>query len=170
MSFGAEPYERGGSQEEIWSAVAAATRGADVVLLPGFPLAHPDHAELTQILLQRGLDCGATALYAEQPYLFYQRKTAPEPAIAAALQNLLPGPLTWTRINASRALRQNKLRAVGAYRSQLRPLGLGFFGLRHLLWHEGAQGGEAIAWLPAHGATQRGSVQAFPNKDLAFPT
>jgi LmbE family N-acetylglucosaminyl deacetylase len=148
MSFGAEPYERCGNQLEIWSAVESVTRGADAVLLPGYPLAHPDHAELTELILRRGLNCKVMALYVEQPYLFYQRKTPSKPGIAPALQSLFERSPDWMRMRADRTLRATKFRAVQAYRSQLRPLGLGFIGLRHMLWHEAAQGGEAIAKLP----------------------
>jgi LmbE family N-acetylglucosaminyl deacetylase len=152
MSFGAEPYQRGASNDEIWSAVDSATRGADLVLLPGYPLEHPDHAELTQLLLTRGLSCGAIGLYAEQPYSFDHRSKPPGPAPVRALQAVADKPLVWTRVNASRAHRRTKLEAVRAYRSQLRHLGLGesgigFFRLRYLLWHEAARGGEAVAWL-----------------------
>jgi LmbE family N-acetylglucosaminyl deacetylase len=154
LSFGAEPYERRGTPDEIWSAVDSMTRGADLVLLPGYPLAHPDHAELSQLLLQRGMSCRATALYAEQPYRFYQRKTSSDLSNVPALRPLVGDSLVWTRIATDGAFRGAKLRAVGAYRSQLRQLGLGFFGLRHMLWHEAGQGGEAVAKV-AVGSTAR---------------
>jgi LmbE family N-acetylglucosaminyl deacetylase len=151
MSFGAEPYQRGASNDEIWSAVDSATRGADLVLLPGYPLKHPDHAELSQLLLTRGLSCRAVALYAEQPYSFDHRSEPPGSAPVDALQAVTDKPLVWTRVSATRAHRRSKLEAVSAYRSQLRHLGLGegvgFFRLRYLLWHEAAGGGEAVAWL-----------------------
>jgi LmbE family N-acetylglucosaminyl deacetylase len=145
LSFGAEPYERRGTPDEIWSAVDSVTRGADLVLLPGYPLVHPDHAELSQLLLQRGLSCRATALYAEQPYRFYQRKTSSDPSTVPALRPLVGDSLVWTPIATDGVSRRAKLRAVGAYRSQLRQLGLGVFGLRHMLWHEAGHGGEAVA-------------------------
>jgi LmbE family N-acetylglucosaminyl deacetylase len=153
MSFGAEPYERGGTEDEIWSAVQSATRGADLVLIPGYPLEHPDHAQLSQLLLRRGLTCRKIALYAEQPYAFDRRKTPPGAVSLPALEPVLGKPPVWTRLRTSRAHRRIKLQAVRAYRSQLRHLGLGesglgFFRLRYLLWHEAAHGGEAVAWLP----------------------
>jgi LmbE family N-acetylglucosaminyl deacetylase len=152
MNFGAEPYQRGASNDEIWSAVDAATRGADLVLLPGYPLKHPDHAELSQLLLTRGLNCQTVALYAEQPYSFDHRSEPPSSAPVDALQAVADKPLVWTRVSASGAHRRSKLEAVRAYRSQLRHLGLGksgigTFRLRYLLWHEATRGGEAVAWL-----------------------
>jgi LmbE family N-acetylglucosaminyl deacetylase len=147
LSYGAEPYDRHGGEEEIWSALDGATRGADLVLLPGWPLAHPDHAELTQLALRRGLSCRKMALYAEQPYSYYQRNELPTPQLPPSLQPLIRNSPTWTRLESGRVHRRTKLQAVGAYRSQLRQLGLGYFGLRYMLWHEAARGGEAIAWL-----------------------
>jgi LmbE family N-acetylglucosaminyl deacetylase len=148
LDFGAEPYERRGSQDEIWSAVEAETRGADAVLLPGYPLTHPDHSELSELLLRKGLSCGALALYAEQPYQFWKRKIPLVSSIAPALQDLIGGSLTWSRVLTDSEYRGIKRRAVQSYRSQLRHLGLGAFGLRRMIWHEAAQGGEALAWLP----------------------
>jgi LmbE family N-acetylglucosaminyl deacetylase len=147
FSFGAEPYDRHGTEDQIWSAVDAATRGADVVLLPGSPLAHPDHAELTQLALRRGLSCGRVGLYAEQPYSFYKRNEHAAPELSASLRPLISKSLLWTRPSTDRTHRRAKLQAVSAYRSQLRQLGLGYFGLRYMLWHEASHGGEAIAWL-----------------------
>jgi LmbE family N-acetylglucosaminyl deacetylase len=147
LDFGAEPYERRGTPDEILSAVTAAVAGADCVLMPGFPLAHPDHAELTQLLL-RGKLSGRLGFYAEQPYLFYERKTV-EPAMRApAIAPILARPLEWQRTRVGRTERRMKSRAVRCYRSQLRQLGLAHIGLYRMLWHETLQGGEAIAWLP----------------------
>jgi len=154
FSFGAEPYERRGTPDQIWSAVDAVITGADLALLPGYPLVHPDHAELTQLLLQRGVSARAVALYAEQPYLFQHRRKSSRPAVAEVLQPLVGDSLAWRRIAADSACRKVKLRAVSAYQSQLRQLGLGFFGLRRLLWHEAGHGGEAVARLSASSPTE----------------
>ena len=75
LTYGAEPYERRATPEQIWSAVVAATNGADCVLLPGYPLSQPDHTELSELLLRKGLECPRVGLYAEQPYQFWQRNT-----------------------------------------------------------------------------------------------
>lgn len=151
LDFGAEPYERRGTPDEIVSAVTAAVAGADCVLIPGFPLAHRDHAELTQLLLRADLAC-RVGLYAEQPYLFWERKKMRPEMRAAAIEDLLNGTIEWTRQRTGRADRRLKLQAVRAYRSQLYQLGLARIGLFHMLWHESSQGGELIAWLP-HRAT-----------------
>jgi LmbE family N-acetylglucosaminyl deacetylase len=145
FDFGAEPYERRGTPEQILAAVKSQLAGADSVLVPGFPLTHPDHQELTQLLLSAALPC-RIGLYAEQPYGFYERRKI-EPAMRAAAIDSLVGPLRWMRQPAGRAERRLKIRAVRSYRSQLRSLGLSHIGLYRMLWHESAMGGEAIAWL-----------------------
>ena len=152
LPFGAEAYDRRGSEEDIWTAVCNAIRGADCVLLPGYPLAHRDHAELTKLLLRKGLSCLRTALYMEQPYSFYERKNRIHPAMVPALATVLRDPPVWTRLPVDRANRRAKIRAIKSYRSQLRQLGLGPFGRHRMLWHEAVQGGEAISWLPVPSA------------------
>jgi LmbE family N-acetylglucosaminyl deacetylase len=147
LDFGAEPYERRGTPPEILAAVIAATADADCVLIPGFPLNHPDHVELTRLLLGSELR-GKMALYAEQPYLFWERHKIPADMRAPAINDLLNGSLQWLRQPATREDRRLKFKAVRCYRSQLHQLGMG--PLRHLRmhWHESSQGGEAVAWLP----------------------
>ncbi len=148
FDFGAEPYERHGTPAEILAAVKRAVAGADCVLLPGFPLVHPDHAELSQLLLSEPLG-PRIGLYAEQPYLFWERKRL-EPAMRAqAIEPLLAGPPQWTRQRVGRRARRLKLEAVRCYRTQLRQLGLAHIGLYRLLWHENRLGGEPLAWLDA---------------------
>jgi len=160
LDFGAEPYERRGTPDEIVAAVRAAVTGADCALLPGFPLWHPDHAELSQLLLAGNLPC-RLGLYAEQPYLFYERKTLQPAMRAAAIESSLPASLQWTRQRVGKTEQRLKLRAVRSYRTQLRGLGLGNIGLHRLLWHEASQGGEAIAWLPVNSA-RAGYSQVHP--------
>jgi len=149
FEFGAEPYERRGSMEEVVSAVAAATAGADTVLVPGFPLAHADHAALTNGLLSSGLSCGSVGLYAEQPYSFDRSATPAGPVLDMPAARVRGGTLTWHRTCATRKHRELKLRAVQQYVSQLPQLGLrqlGHLRLRRMLWQEARLGGETIAW------------------------
>jgi LmbE family N-acetylglucosaminyl deacetylase len=152
LTFGAEAYDRRGSQEDIWTAVFRAALGADCVLLPGYPLVHRDHAELTVLLLRRGLSCLRTGLYIEQPYSFYQRHIGMPPEWVPALRSVLTAPPVWSRFPLNRAYRRAKMQAITSYRSQLRQLGLGPYGRRRMLWHEASQGGEAVSWLPAPAA------------------
>ena len=50
------------------AVVAPRSTGADVVLVPGFPLSHPDHDWLVRTLVAGALGRWRVALYAEQPY------------------------------------------------------------------------------------------------------
>lgn len=147
LDFGAEPYKRRGTDSDIWAAVMAAARDADAVLIPGFPLTHPDHACLTELLLRRGLGAARIGFYAEQPYVFIQKAAPSASALAPPLKPVIAMPPVWTRLQVERAHRRAKLKAVRCYRSQLRHLGLGNIGLYRMLWRESADGGEAVAWL-----------------------
>lgn len=145
LDFGDECYEPRGSDDDIYSAVTSVIRGADAVLIPGFPLVHCDHARLSSLLLHRGLDCPRVALYGEQPYMFTQGKAptdtefSPMPTLGAAL--------SWRYVRTRRAHRRTKYRAARSYRSQLYHLGLARLGLHRMLWREAVQGGEPIVWL-----------------------
>lgn len=163
LGFGAQPYDRHGSMEEVMSAVAAATAGADTILIPGYPLAHADHAALSRALLCRGLPCRMLALYAEQPYSFDRRlslhgpvETLPAEAPGGAARDSAQpaNSFTWQRSATDRRHRRLKLQAVKQYQSQLRSLGLrqrgvGHLRLRMMLWDEARRGGETIAWPKA---------------------
>jgi LmbE family N-acetylglucosaminyl deacetylase len=151
FEFGAQPYDRHASLQEVVSAVAAAAAGADAVLVPGFPLAHADHAALTNGLLSHGLSCRSVGLYAEQPYSFDRSATPAGPVPDMPAARVRSGTLTWQRAGATRKHRRLKLRAVKQYVSQLpqlglRQRGLGYLRLRRMLWHEARLGGETIAW------------------------
>jgi LmbE family N-acetylglucosaminyl deacetylase len=68
LPFGDETYDRGGSDGDIWELVAKTIDGAAAVLVPGFPLVHPDHAWLTRLLLRNAGRSVSIGLYLEQPY------------------------------------------------------------------------------------------------------
>jgi|ERR1700733_6976560 LmbE family N-acetylglucosaminyl deacetylase len=156
LNFGSECYERRGSEEDIWSAVTSVIRGAETVLIPGFPLAHADHADLSKLLLRKGVNGQRVGLYVEQPYAFEMKKSPGNSAVAPALKPIVTGSLTWTHIRAPRTYRRAKAQAVRSYRSQLFHLGLRNLGLQRMLWREALQGGEAIAWLPCSSTSIEG--------------
>jgi len=147
LDFGAEPYERRGTPAEILAAVTAATADADCVLIPGFPLNHPDHVELSRLLLSSALRA-KMALYAEQPYLFWERAKIPAGMRAAVIDDLLNGSPQWLCQPATRQDRRLKFKAVRCYRSQLYQLGMRPLSHLRMAWHEASQGGEPVAWLP----------------------
>jgi LmbE family N-acetylglucosaminyl deacetylase len=148
LDFGDECYERRGNDDDIHSAVTSAVRGADAVLIPGFPLTHADHASLSELLLRKGINCPRIGLYAEQPYMFVQDKTPTGPAPPSPLKPVIGTTPPWTRLRTHRRCWRTKYAAVRSYRSQLRHLGLGSIGLHRMLWREATQGGEAMVWLP----------------------
>jgi LmbE family N-acetylglucosaminyl deacetylase len=147
LNFGSECYERRGSEDDIWHEVAAAVGGADSVIIPGFPLAHADHACLSNLLVRKGLDVQRVGLYVEQPYEFYLKKSQRHLTVAPPLEPLVDRSIAWARTRTARTHHHAKLQAVRCYRSQLRHLGLGTIRLRRMLWREAAQGGETIGWL-----------------------
>jgi LmbE family N-acetylglucosaminyl deacetylase len=104
LPFGSVDYDRHGTDEEVRSAVAEAVRDADQVLVPGFPLSHPDHAWLAELLTDL-----ATARYAEPLYVA-RGGTAPSSS--------------YERVRTSPRDRLAKWRAIREYRSQLPLLGM----------------------------------------------
>jgi LmbE family N-acetylglucosaminyl deacetylase len=105
LPFGSVDFDRHGDDEEIWDAVNGSVEKAGVVLVPGSPLTHPDHAWLSSLLTQR-LPPERVALYAEQPY------------------TARVGGAPFARAPASVRDRLVKWRAIRAYGSQLPLLGM----------------------------------------------
>jgi LmbE family N-acetylglucosaminyl deacetylase len=114
LPFGSVDYERHGDEDDVRAAVAAAAVGASAILLPGFPLSHPDHEWLVRTLAP-ALDGLDVALYAEQPYT---RRTGGDPAVPEWVQRTL-GAKSFEPAPAEARDRLAKWRAVRRYRSQL---------------------------------------------------
>ena len=128
MPFGDNQYPRGGRDDEIRRRVADQVYGADLALVPGFPLSHDDHRWLAH-LLQGDLGAHAVAEYVEQPYA----------ALAGLQANIEDGwevaSLPYISIGA-------KQRAASAYETQLRMLPAeSLLAIRRAEAHSG---GEAI--------------------------
>ena len=135
-------YGRGGTDDDAWSAIEELTGGADAVLAPGTPLGHPDHAWLARLVTDRRTALPALALYAEQPYRYLGGGALGIPSSIAEAA----GVVRWHREPLDASARMAKLRAVRAYRSQLRFLSERRALAWRLAWaRRGA--GEAIAWL-----------------------
>ena len=105
LPFGSVDFERHADDVGVWGAVREVVRGAGVVLVPGSPLSHPDHAWLNGLLARRA-PSGALGLYAEQPYTL-RTHGAPFISVTLSLRD-----------------RVAKWRAVRAYGSQLPLLGM----------------------------------------------
>ena len=70
LPFGEERDNPGVEDDAIWAAIADAVRGADAVLVPGFPLTHSEHEWLARLVLERTPLARRTGLYVEQPYAY----------------------------------------------------------------------------------------------------
>jgi LmbE family N-acetylglucosaminyl deacetylase len=145
-------YESAHDGAAVRSAVADRVAGADVVLLAGPPVGHPDHAWLAALRLD-DVAQGAFGLYRAQPYAFWASRGRPLSSfeLPAGLADL-----RWDHVGVDGGARRAKWRAARAYRSQLPLLGLarrGHLPLVRLLWSERRAGGEAVAWLPGRSTT-----------------
>jgi len=125
LPFGSVDYERHGDGADVRHAVAHAVAGADAVLLPGFPLTHPDHEWLLRTLVsdfESDTTRGARGfgLYAEQPYT---RRVGGRPEVPAWLAGLV-GDAPFEPRRAAPRDRLSKWRAIRRYRSQLPLLGM----------------------------------------------
>ena len=118
--------------ETVWNALERALEGADTVLVPAFPLTHPDHARLLALVERHGLPGRRLGRYVEQPY-------------AAAWSDRSPGD-GWTPLAAGLPQRVAKLRACRRYTSQLPLLSRSGPILRPLFAYEVARGGERVKW------------------------
>jgi LmbE family N-acetylglucosaminyl deacetylase len=129
LPFGSVDYERHGSNDDVGDAVAEVVQGADEVLLPGFPLTHPDHAWLARVLGARELGALQAGLYVEHPY--------------AGRDGSDPGE-SYRSLGTGARHRLAKWRAIREYRSQLPLLGMSRSLKRGPL--AGALTREAVAW------------------------
>jgi LmbE family N-acetylglucosaminyl deacetylase len=102
LPFGSVDYDRHGRDDEVRRAVENAIHGAEHVLVPGFPLTHPDHAWLAGLL-------PGTGRFLEQPYSRREGSGA---------------PAAYERVPTSPRDRLAKWRAIREYRSQLPLLGM----------------------------------------------
>jgi len=121
LSFGSVDYERHGDQTAVRDAIAAAADGVDALLLPGFPLSHPDHEWLGRALVGGRMGCRRLGLYVEQPY---GRSTDGEPSVPPWAEEALGARPVFGSVSAGVPDRVAKWRAVREYRTQLPLLGM----------------------------------------------
>jgi LmbE family N-acetylglucosaminyl deacetylase len=138
LPYGSGDYELHGAEADVRDAVLRALEGADSVLVPGFPLSHPDHAWLAE-LLAGALGRWRVGRYAEQPYT---RRAAAD-----------PGGAGFARAPVRLDDRVAKWRAIRCYASQL-PL-LAMRGSLRRGPHRYAAAREWIAWGPDYPSTSR---------------
>jgi LmbE family N-acetylglucosaminyl deacetylase len=92
-----------------------ALRAADTLLLPGFPLTHPDHLRLVRLVLAAGLFRGRIGLYAEQPYMLWEGRAG----ALESLRDLVPETIRWRGTRIGYRDLALKVIACRAYSSQL---------------------------------------------------
>jgi LmbE family N-acetylglucosaminyl deacetylase len=120
LPFGSVDYDRHGDDDDVRTAVADAVGEADLVLLPGFPLSHPDHEWLVRHLVSDSKSDTTLALYAEQPYT---RRAGAAPEVPDWLAEAT-GAQAFGKAHARFGDCVAKWRAIREYRSQLPLLGI----------------------------------------------
>ena len=175
LSFADAEYVDTRNEDEVWAVVEPELADAALVLTPGYPLVHPDHAWLTRLVARRATE-SSLGLYVEQPYANlavigrgYTSRSVPAMA-AIALRTprgrVLQRPrrlvvigasvdasIEWHAARADRRARRAKTQAIESYASQLRWLGRRL--LPRIRLYEWGWGGEGIglAPLPSPGDT-----------------
>jgi LmbE family N-acetylglucosaminyl deacetylase len=109
LPFGSVDYDRHGTEDDVLVAVSDVVHGADVLLVPGFPVTHPDHAWLSKLLADRVGGSARGGRYAELLYVVREGTEAPS---------------DFHRVRTSVRDRVAKWRATRRYRSQLPLLGM----------------------------------------------
>jgi len=151
LPFGSVDYQRHGDELAVRQAVLDRVSDRDaLLLLPGSPLTHPDHAWLVRALLAAGLPVRKLGFYAEQPYTARGGGHV-RPAAPGWLEELLGVALAFDCTRAGVGELLAKRRAIRRYRSQLPLLALTGrdLPLERFLLAEWRMGGEGVAWLPA---------------------
>jgi LmbE family N-acetylglucosaminyl deacetylase len=165
------PYATGaavrGHEHEVVDAIRAALDDAMTVLVPGFPLTHPDHRLCTAMALDACPSIARIGLYVEQPYAVWEvvgsRSAVARHAVRLAqaarfgvararqspVSPLEPDPakpfLCWDALESAPEDRATKRRATRAYTSQI--AGLGRAIISQIALYERSWGGEGVAWL-----------------------
>jgi len=121
LPFGSVDYERHGDQTAVREAIEVAADGVDALLLPGFPLSHPDHEWLGRALVDSRLGCRRLGLYVEQPY---GHRADGEPRVPSWAEEALGAPPVFGAVSAGVRDRVAKWRAVREYCTQLPLLGM----------------------------------------------
>lgn len=144
LSFPDSGYES--DRRGVWSELKSILPSADLVLVPGFPLSHPDHRLVSRIVLEHADELPDIGFYVEQPYgdmeWFSHRRLPGDSSdgFGAAVHwiRVRPSPWAWTR----------KQRALRSYRSQLRAFTRPASRmLARIALYELGRGGEGLGFL-----------------------
>jgi LmbE family N-acetylglucosaminyl deacetylase len=153
LPFGDREHAAAADEDVVWRAVTDAVGQADIVLAPGWPLHHADHAWVSRNVLARPRLAPRVGLYVEQPYavdgplLAVTRRRpgprSPLPGLAEPLRGLASRP-RWRATRPRPVHWRAKHRAIGAYRSQLGQLGP--MVRARIASYEAVFGSEAVWW------------------------
>jgi LmbE family N-acetylglucosaminyl deacetylase len=113
--------------DAIWQQLHPILEGADITLLPGWPLSHGDHRYTTMLVMERLDRTAPVAFYAEQPYAaepMTMLKGAIRNRTVAPLRHACGGTIRWHRYRLDATARRAQDRAVSHYGGELANLGL----------------------------------------------
>ena len=120
--FGSVDYERHGDEIAVRDAISAAAEGVDALLLPGFPLSHPDHEWLGRALV--GAPHGLPPPRALRGAAVRPEDGGASLAVPAWAEEALGARPVFGGVSAGARDRLAKWRAVREYRTQLPLLGM----------------------------------------------
>jgi LmbE family N-acetylglucosaminyl deacetylase len=112
LLFPDEDHGGGAEPAEISEALTQACAGADLVLAPGYPLQHTDHAMVARLLVERRPGAGL-GFYVEQPYATWRmlgrgRRTWAAPGLTIGRSIRYAGAMA-LRSRAARQLQRPRL-------------------------------------------------------------
>jgi LmbE family N-acetylglucosaminyl deacetylase len=175
LSFADREHEPVVDDDELQEAIRRCVGSAATVLVPGFPLLNVDHARVARLVLKSDIvDSCRVGLYFEQPYAagYLAHRSVPsartrsrvrkvvnfarlavrgrwngprQGLVPECVRDVVPGPVTWASTPVGPRDWVRKQRAIGAYTSQLRPLGP--FVRTRIGFSEFVTRGERIAWI-----------------------
>jgi LmbE family N-acetylglucosaminyl deacetylase len=125
LPFNDDSYAEKRDPDAIWSALEPHLSDATAVIVPGGPLAHPDHAYTTTLVVERLSPSTPLFFYSEQPYAWRPRYL-PDTLFGrtpAQLHHLIDGDLVWTTIDLDSTAREAKNAAMNRYEGELSRLG-----------------------------------------------
>jgi LmbE family N-acetylglucosaminyl deacetylase len=109
-------------RSDVWGAMEPFLTDADRIMIPGFPLVHPDHLWVNRLVGEHADVLPPLGVYAEQPYAemewFGKRRLPGE----SDKETALGGTLSWARVRPPLTAWLRKQRACRAYGTQLRAM------------------------------------------------
>lgn len=152
LPFADDANEAPPDDDAIAGELARRLKGYDAVLLPGFPLLHRDHQRVSRLVLRTLEPDSVIGLYVEQPYASWhslsrasiKREPAPAGGTLADVGLRLTSEGRWQRTRCAPSDWAAKVRATGAYRSQIAVLRKA--PRTRILAYEVLRGGERVLW------------------------